>query len=206
MLGSCPVVDNSSRAQDATVTCGQSRIKLMLERYVLLLCYEASGLPTGSKALVHSNHYRGIGQMPVIRVCNCRQRNRVPAQHLTDTVLCGIWKAVLPPMDVRLNWTRYSSMQSCGFSCPWFWWISGPPWRSMPSCSARGSEDLARHAIVARVNGTRYPGCGGAIERARGSQTLCFYTADVPVKLLLGMVEHNQIENGPRSATTAKIV
>jgi hypothetical protein len=151
----------------------------MFERYVLLMCYEASGLPTGSKALVHSNHYRGIGQMFVIRVCNCRAEES--GSRKTSHGYRSVWhmQSCLAAMDVLLNWTRYSSMQSCGSSCSWFWWISGPPWRSMPSCGAGGSEDLARHAIVARENGTRYPGFGGAIERAQGSQTLCFYTADV---------------------------
>jgi thioredoxin 2 len=70
---------------------------------------------------------------------------------------------------------------------------------------ARGSEDLARHAIVARVNGT-LSGVWRCDRTCAGFPNVVLLHGGRSVTILLGMVKHNQIENWLRSAATARIV
>jgi len=98
----------------------------------------------------------------MIRSCDaCHAKNRVPAEHLTDTGRCGSCKAALPPLarPIDADPATFSEVAG-GARAPvlvdfWAGWC-GPCKMVAPEVSRTASE-MAGRAIVLKVDTERHP-------------------------------------------------
>src|SRR5438477_6309839 len=98
----------------------------------------------------------------MIRECpSCGKKNRIPAQHLTDTGRCGACKNELPPIAEPIDVDTAAFDEIVGSArVPvlidfWAAWC-GPCRMAAPEVK-RAAEQMAGQAIVVKVDTERWP-------------------------------------------------
>ena len=148
--------------------------------------------------------------MPVIRTCKqCGQKNRVAANHLSDTGSCGSCKTPLTPLDEPLQADAAlfdEIVQNSRVPVLVDFWAEwcGPCHAAAPEV-ARTAKDMAGHAIVMKVDTDKQQQLAARFN-VKGIPNFAVFSAGKLVKQQAGVVGHDVMEGRLRSAALASTV
>ncbi len=145
--------------------------------------------------------------MPVIRSCKqCGQKNRIAANHLSDTGRCGACKSSLPAVDspLQVDATLFDEIiQSSRVPVLVDFWAEwcGPCRAAAPEVE-RTAREMAGSAIVLKVDTDKEQQLAARYQ-VRGIPNFAVFSAGKLVKQQAGVVGHDVMETWLRSAALA---